>query len=332
MKSINYFQIFILFSLLFSACNDAADSPYPSLVFKQVPADVRIGRASAVSFVIDEKAYIGLGRKASRRPALNDFWEFNSSTNVWIQKMDFPGKARVNAIAEVVNGNAYVGLGYDSQFGAYELGGAQLKDFWSYNPLTDSWTEKASLPSEYTTACVSFVVGTDIYIGLGFNGWGFKNEMWKYDTKADSWVQLLDSKLDSRTGAVVCYNRDQIFIGTGFNTNNLNDWWTYFPNTDSWKKCKNLPDGGRELAVAICSLDRFFVATGRHFGGDITDGFLYDDVLEYDVSKDCWYRRGLLPGGGRENAISFTINGNGYIGFGENDNGILNDLWSFRVN
>ena len=331
MKFIKHFQIFFIFCFLFSACNDAADSPYPILEFKQIPTNSGIGRASAVSFVVGEKAFIGLGRKASKKTALKDFWEFNSSTNVWTQKMEFPGKARVNAIAEVVRGNAFVGLGYDSNFSAYQEGGAQLKDFWSYNPLTDIWTQKASLPSEYTTACVSFVVGSDIYIGFGFNGWGFKNEMWKYDTITDSWLQLKNSKLDSRTGSVVCTNGKQFFIGTGYNTTNLNDWWSYSPDTDSWKRIRNFPDVGRQLAVAICSFDRFFVATGRHFGGDITDGFLYDDVLEYNSSKDCWYRRGVLPGGGRENAISFSINGIGYIGFGENDKGVLNDLWSFSM-
>ena len=55
-----------------------------------------------------------------------------------------------------------------------------------------------------------------------------------------------------------------------------------------------------------------------------------DDVVEYDAGKNVWYLRGVLPGGGRENAISFVINGKGYIGFGENDEGVLNDLWSFE--
>ncbi len=332
MKKIeSYFYVILLLTVL-TACNDAVESPYSTIDFKQVATEQGVGRASAISFVIGDNAYIGLGRNVSRNPALNDLWEFNSVSSIWTKKEDFPGKARVNAIAEVVSGEGFVGLGYDSDFGAYQKGGAQLKDFWSYNPINDSWTQRAALPSEYSTACVSFVVGTDIYVGLGFNGWGFKNEMWKYNTLTDSWSQLKNSKLDSRAGAVACSNGKQIFIGTGYNTTNINDWWAYSTDNDSWKKCRSFPDGGRQLAVAMCASDRFFVATGRHFGGDITDGFLYDDVLEYDSNKDCWYRRGMLPGGGRENALSFSINGTCYIGFGENDKGVLNDLWSFKVN
>lgn len=328
-KFVFYFLISIF---VFAACNDTIESPYPTIDFKQVNTEQGIGRASAVSFVIGENAYIGLGRNVSRNPALNDLWEFNSNNNVWTKKGNFPGKARVNAIAEVVNGMAFVGLGYDSDFGVYQDGGSQLKDFWSYNSITDSWMQKTSFPSDKTNACISFVVGSDIYVGLGFNGWSFENEIWKYNTLNDTWLQLRNSPMASRAAAVSCSNGNKIFIGTGYNTNNLNDWWEYSPDSDSWKQCRSLPDGGRQLGVAICVSDRFFVSTGRHFGGDVTDGFLFDDILEYDVSKDCWYRRGVLPGGGRENAIIFSINGTCYIGLGENDNGILNDLWSFSVN
>lgn len=327
-----FFKFFIFIFILFS-CNDAVKSPYPPLSFTKIHTELGVGRASCVSFVIGEKAYIGLGRTSTDGQSSNDFWEFESTSNIWTKKNAFPGKARVNAVSEVVGGIAFVGLGYDPNIGVYQDDEAQLKDFWSYNAESDTWMQRTSFPSDCTNACSSFVVGSDIYVGLGFNGWSFENEIWKYSTHTDSWIQLRNSKIDSRTAAVACSNGSQIFIGTGYNTRNLNDWWRYSPDNDRWNKCQSFPDGGRQLAVSVCASNRFFVATGRHFGGDITNGFLYDDVLEYDSIKDCWYRRGVLPGGGRENAIAFSINGTCYIGFGENDNGVINnDLWSFKVN
>jgi len=53
------------------------------------------------------------------------------------------------------------------------------------------------------------------------------------------------------------------------------------------------------------------------------------DLFEYDAMRNVWYERGTLPGGGRENAVAFVVGGKAYIGFGENDQGMLNDLWSF---
>ena len=119
------------------------------------------------------------------------------------------------------------------------------------------------------------------------------------------------------------------FFGSGYKTDNSNDWWEYYPESDSWKQMRNMPEG-RENAVSLCVNNRFFVSTGRFFGGNLTVGHLNPDILEYDAIHNIWYNRGEIPNGKRENAITFTINGKGYIGFGENDSAVLNDFWSFE--
>lgn len=50
---------------------------------------------------------------------------------------DFPGEARNNAIAFVLNGKGYVGLGTNST--------TMFKDFYEYDPATDTWTKIADL-------------------------------------------------------------------------------------------------------------------------------------------------------------------------------------------
>lgn len=324
-----YFVTVLFFSFLFTACNDTVESPYPSLQFSQVSTISNNGRASAVSFVINGNAYVALGRSASRSGALNDCWEYDPVNNRWTVKARFPGIGRVNGIAESVNGKAYVGLGFDLTRGIYQEV-AQLKDFWCFDPQTGSWMRKADFPASSTNGCVSFVIGKFVYAGFGFTGATFTNELWKYDTEKDTWTQLKYTGVTRRTGSVVCSDGEKVFFGTGYNTRKENDWWEYFPATDSWKKRKSMPGSSREFAVAFSVNHRFFVATGRHFAGNLTGGELKDDVLEYDAVKDLWYNRGTLPGAGRENAVSFVLNGKAYIGFGENDQTVLNDIWSFE--
>ena len=99
------------------------------------------------------------------------------------------------------------------------------------------------------------------------------------------------------------------FSGTGYETLNDHRWWEYFPSSDSWKQRRDMPDNGRLNAVALSVDHRFFVATGLHFGGTMTGGHLFSDILEYDATKDVWYRRGSMSGGKRQNAICFVING-----------------------
>jgi len=323
----------ILFTLFFvSSCNEAEDSPYQDITFEAKTALPIGGRSTAVAFVINEKAYVALGRNSSWQP-LKDCWEYNPETDSWLQVADFPGVARVNAIAEVVNGKAYVGLGFNSAKIVYK-DSTILNDLWAYDPHTDTWIQKADFPKNIdgtpssVNSCFSFVVDSCIYVGANFNGFHFDTELWKYDTRNDSWTQIND--LPSRsTGAVSCNNGERYFSGTGYQTINDNCWWEYFPSSDSWLKRKDMPDNGRLNAISLSIDNRFFVATGLHFAGTLTGGRVLADILEYDAVRNVWYKRGNLPGA-RENAISFVIGDRAYIGFGESESGIFNDLWSFK--
>ena len=317
---------------LFTSCtNNAADSPYPPLQFTKVTEMPGSGRASAIAFSINGKGYIALGRDALGN-TLKDCWEFNPQLDtVWNKKTEFPGIARVKAMAAVVNGKAYIGLGYDpSKTNGMDNVLGSLKDFWTFDPTRiDSWTKNADYPSTATDACVTFVHNSDIYVAAGFNGLGFTNEVWKYNTLNDSWLRIKDFPGVHRAVAIACADSAHIYFGTGYKTMSLNDWWEYEPSTDSWTQKKPMPDSGRGNAVAFTINNRYFVATGRHFGGDLTGGHVKSDIMEYDPQRNVWYNRGDLPASGRENAMVFVLNGKGYIGLGENNTNLLNDLWCF---
>jgi N-acetylneuraminic acid mutarotase len=211
--------------------------------------------------------------------------------------------------------------------GAYS--GGNLKDFWCYTPTTNSWERKANLPTACSNACFCFVLNNEIYIGAGFDGSAFRKEFWKYNSEQNTWTRLNNLLGAGRAGAIACAGTDHIYFGTGYDTTNKNDWWEYNPSSDSWDKRKNMPDDGRENGISLAIGNRYFVATGRHFGGDKTGGHVKSDIVEYDANKDVWYERGSMIVE-RENAICFIINGIAYIGLGENDKTILNDIWSFK--
>lgn len=321
------FFIFICSITLLSACNNPADSPYPDIQFEK-RASMPFGRSSAVSFVLKGKAYIALGKLSINGNYLNDCWEYNPASNNWLERDTFPGTRRVKAIADTCNGNVYIGLGFSGE-GVYQNKG-YLNDFWMYNPTTNLWIKKDSFPGKSTDACVSFTYDNCIYVGSGFNGWGFTSDFWKFDTQTEKWSQLNNFPGSPRFGAVLCHSDEHIYFGTGYRTVSENDWWEYFPENDSWKKLKSMPDNGRVNATALAIGKRFFVSSGKHFAGTLTGGLPKSDILEYDAIRNVWYERGNIPNGNRENAVSFVINGRGYIGLGENENTVLSDLWSFE--
>jgi len=320
--------LYLLFTIFLVSCNDAVNSPYPTLLFKKVASTPGIGRASAVSFVLDGKGYVALGR--SGNGVLKDCWQYDPAQDTWTEKAKFPGTARVKAMAAVAKGKAYVGLGFDPTYAVYSNQSAYLTDFWMYDPVNDIWTQKAKFPGTETDACVSLTYGNEIYVGSGFDGHRFGSEFWKYNPDNNTWTKIANFPGAERFGATLCSNGTQVYFGTGYSTYNQSDWWEYFPTTDSWKKRNSMPGNGRVNALSLMVNNRIFVTTGRNFAGNYTGGGVRSDILEYNSAKGVWYKRGSIPVDARENAIAFTINGKGYIGFGENDIRILDDFWCFE--
>lgn len=326
------FTFLFLLSILLTGCiESAADSPYPPITFEKKASFPGKGLASAISFVINEKAYVAFGRNFETTCS-NECWQYDPIEDKWTKNKDIPLTARVKAIAAVVNGKAYVGLGFNLE----KADGVRndpgiLKDFWMYDPVLDSWTQKADFPTNATDGCVSFVINNDIYICGGFHGEGFTRDSWKYNTLTNQWEKTVNLPGRFRAVAVCCCDSLHIFYGTGFHdADSKNDWWEFSPQNKTWTEKKTMPDNGRANAVALSINNRYFVSTGRHFGGELTGGHVKSDILEFDASRNVWYKRGNMPTSGRENAIAFTIKGKGYVGLGENDTNAMNDLWSFE--
>lgn len=318
-----YFVALIIFSV--SGC-DEVTSPYPEIIpeAKKEAPDVAI--ACGTAFTIDNTAYITLGRKASYRGLSTDCYAYNPEEDTWTPRSDFPGAARVFPVSAVVDGKAYVGLGYNYK-GVYN-DSAYMRDFWMYDPVDDSWSRKADFPAFSSNHAASFVYNDEIYVIHGFGSDAFNRRCWKYAPNTNEWTQLADFPGYPRTSAVVCTDGSRIFSGTGYGTWNENDWWEYYPDSDQWRKKKKMPDSGRINALAFSLNNRFFVATGRFFAGAHTGGHLKSDIMEYDAGKNVWYHRGDIPA--RENAVCFIINNRVYIAFGENEDNILSDVWSFQ--
>lgn len=322
----NKIILLLFFSSILFSCE--TESPYPDVMPEKVVDDASYGRACASTFVLNDTAYILFGRNVK---SSNLVYSYTSGDSTLNYHHKFPGKARINAIAEVVNGKPYTGLGYDPTKG-WNISG-YLKDFWRYNHSTNQWDSVTSFPGNATNKCVSFVFEDEIYVMHGFESHliassGFSAACWKYTPESDTWTQLKDFPGYRRASAVAVTDGKRVFAGTGYATWNEMDWWEYFPDTDTWIKRKTMPDNGRCNATAFCINGRFFVYGGRYFSGNYTAGHLKNELMEYDAEKDAWYNRGTISTA-RENAISFVLGNKAFIGLGETISGdIYSDLWS----
>jgi N-acetylneuraminic acid mutarotase len=86
-------------------------------------------RAAAVGFSIGNKGYIGTGINSDQASyLLQDFWEWDQSSNTWARVADCAGGPRCYAFGVSIGNKAYIGTGsnYNNSY---------LQDFWEYDPI-----------------------------------------------------------------------------------------------------------------------------------------------------------------------------------------------------
>src|SRR6478735_5990982 len=102
-------------------------------------------RERCVSFAIGNFGYVGMGEDTASI-VHNDLWSYDPVLDLWTQVADMPGSVRRNAVSFVVDTLGYVGTGINA---SESFSGTILKDFWCYNPATNTWTPKADYPGAY---------------------------------------------------------------------------------------------------------------------------------------------------------------------------------------
>jgi N-acetylneuraminic acid mutarotase len=90
----------------------------------QPPSTTTFGR---ISYVVNNKGYVGLGRNSVQGIEYNDIWIYDPNTDSWSQGTPFPLSGRYNSVSFVVNNKAYIGFGFRN----YTL---PVTDLYEFNP------------------------------------------------------------------------------------------------------------------------------------------------------------------------------------------------------
>lgn len=189
-------------------------------------------RTYAVAFAVGGKGYVGTGATdLTNNTLVKDLWEYDPAADSWTQKADFGGGTRYQAVAFGIGNYGYIGTGLDT--GTY-MGDRALvgkKDFWQYDPVADSWTQKADFGGGDRELATGFAAGGNGYIGTGRGdtSLNYLKDFWQYDTAADSWTRIADLPGAGRGMAAAFAIGASGFAGGGNNNNLENDWWEYSP-------------------------------------------------------------------------------------------------------
>ena len=319
-------------------------------------------RSNAVSFVINNVAYVGTGIDINAKK-YNDFYSLDPTTGGWNKVTPMPAAAgvRYNAVAFSAAGKGYVGTGYD--------GTNPLSDFWQFDPTVNtvtttvtgtapntvttsattigSWKRVADFPTPNGSGRYGAVAASinDIgYVGTGYDG-NNQNDFYKYDPTQNTWTGLTAGFPGTkRIGAVAFVINGQMYMGTGINNNLYSpDFWSYNPagsgGAGKWTQLNNL----QNISTSTASYD--YSAVARAYASSFVVGNLgyvtvgsnsavRTDCFAYDPTMDTWTATNpfTFTGGGgvgRNSAVSFGIGNYGYVGTGASGSSRFDDFWKF---
>jgi N-acetylneuraminic acid mutarotase len=235
----------------------------------------------------------------------------------WKQKSSMPGAARDAAICFTIGSKIYVG------------GGAG-KDFYSYDPAADRWTKLADIPgvAAYRAFGAGFAIGELGYIGFGYDGDGssvtLKNDLWQYDPAADRWTRKAGFPGVPRDGVTAFAVDGKAYVGGGSDNQVLyDDFYQYDPAADRWTQKHSLPTG------AVIFQGTFTIGSDAYIVGG-AGASESADFYRYDAEGDTWQQLAPFPGSLRQAAVAFSLDGKGYVGFGQHDyKTVYNDFYRY---
>jgi hypothetical protein len=262
----------------------------------------------------------------------------------WTQRATMGGLGRHRAFSMSIGNHGYVGGGWN--------GNTMYYDFWDFDPATNSWTQKANIPT-YLWSDPAFGIGTKGYVmdnGYTYmylpynNTWTTVNTSSPSATYYDQLKFVINGKGYLSDGATIYefnpsgytwipkYNFSSAFYGDlAFAVNGKGYFVdTYYNTVMEYNPVSNSIQY-KSSCPGVMSQGTSWAVNGKGYCGlgQIPPNYTDEQqVYEYDPVLDNWKGVNDFEGAGRENATAFVIGTKGYVTCGTS--GInMNDLWEF---
>lgn len=278
-----------------------------------------------------------------------------TNAQVWFQRSDLGGSARHRGTSVAIGNKGYIGLGHYNGTGVNIV----LKDWWQYDPSTNSWSQKADFEGNGGNGnygVVTFGMEDKGYVAGGvFSG----AETWKFVPSTNTWTQVQDcpqtmSNYIGFTIQEVGYTvvGNQVFAYNGstesweiknqapFNASiwnssfvvdnkgylkNGNSLWEYKPSIDQWIGRANFPGLTTGGAVGFHQNGKGYIVTG--YSGGLSN--VVRENWEFDPFTNQWKQLSNFPGTSRRFSTGFTIGQRSFLGTGTNGTN-FKDFWEFN--
>jgi N-acetylneuraminic acid mutarotase len=179
----------------------------------------------------------------------------------------------------------YVGTGFDSTY---------RKDFYQYNPNTNSWTQVSSLGGQKRSGASAFVYNNIAYVVAGVNNGTYSYDPWAYNPATDTWTpkRLITTLPDSgysslygnsitRQGAAVFLVNDTAYLATGNYNGIIGTCWAWDFTNDLWTQVTSFEGTAREGAIGFTVNNHGYIVCGDNGSNYFDDLWqFYPNVIQ----------------------------------------------------
>ena len=192
--------------------------------------------------------------------------------------------------------------------GGAGLGNVLVGTVEAYDPQTDTWTEKADIPTPRLLLAASVVDGKIYVIGGGNRSQLGLPTVEEYDPATDTWTRKADMPTP-RHGLSTSVVNGRIYAISGFDGTNMATVEEYDPASDTWTKKADLPTLRSHLATQVVD-GKIYAIGGWDRRASIDT--VFSSVAVYDPAADTWTKKADMPTA-RWAAASGVVNGKIYV-------------------
>ena len=224
--------------------------------------------------------------------------------NTWQQKPSCGGIGRHRGTGISIGNKGYMGLGHLNGTGV----DVSYKDWWEYDPASNSWTQKANFPVAVHGA-TAFGTATHGYVGGGSS---LTNQFYAFHPQSNTWTPIANCPFNpGDTQGFSVKNKGYVYIG--------NQLAEYNPVQDSWELKAVAPFNFANWSCSFATESSGFIKSGNK-------------LVEYKPSSNQWILRANFPGLMTNGGAGFSIDGKGYVacGFSGPLSAVTDEVWEFN--
>jgi hypothetical protein len=288
-------------------------------LWQNVNLEVGQNRTGASGFYANGKIYTGGGKDGEH---LTDFWEYDIASNQWSPKANLKSGYELRASAEV-NGKGYFVGGVNT----YLTSNNFIDSLVEYNPTTNQWTNKTSIPGGKRYGAIALSYNGKLYAGMGSIQYsGYSSDFYRYDPATNNWLALASAPFQPGEGNDLSY----FVVGDTAYVITLN----YFAKLYKYAFLTNSWDIGTSLSMSMLNstpTNQGFTFNGK--GYYVYGGTSSEQISEYNPQTGTWKQFTGVPFSNRGKIVIPTPN-EVYFGFGTSSyiNNNKNTLQALRFN